>query len=144
MGAGTGAVPVPRKRQGRPSATKRAELEELELPLDELELDELELEEELEDDELLLELDEELDDELLLELDDELDEGELDDELDDPELDDELDDGEELEESLGPVGVPEVHACSKTPKPARATLPERIRRNRRRSSRRASLSGGEE
>jgi hypothetical protein len=115
-------------------AAIRAEPDELE---DELLL-ELELELELErdddeEDELLLELDEELEDEL--------DEG-LGDELDD----DGLDDGEpedELEDPSGPVGVPSEHACPSIPRPATATLPDRIRRNWRRSSRRSFPPGTE-
>jgi hypothetical protein len=101
-----------------------------------------ELEDEELEEELLLELDEEpleLDDELLLELDELL---LLEEELDDPELDDDELDGElELDDPSGVVGLPSSHACSSTPNPARARPPERVRRNCRRSSRRAFSSG---
>lgn len=126
---GDGDASGPRPFDQR-NAPNRAELEELELPLDELEL---------EDDDLDDELDDELDDDL----DDELDEPAL----DDDELDVELEEGLGLEDELadpsGPMTVPSVHACSSMPRPARATLPESIRRNCRRSSRRASGSASE-
>jgi hypothetical protein len=98
----------------------RAELEDDELEEELLELDDelLEFEDEL------LELEDELEDELLLEPDDE----------------DELD-WDELEESLGPAGLSSPQPCSSMPRPASATLPERIRRNWRRSSRRSVGSG---
>ena len=130
----------PRRNQIRPSSPTRAELDELDEELEDelLEFDELdELLLDLDDDELLLELDE-----LLLELD-ELDEPllELEDELDG--LEEELDGRLELEDPSGAVGLPSSHACSSMPRPAKARLPERIRRNCRRSSRCAVSSGPE-
>jgi hypothetical protein len=87
---------------------------------------------ELDEELLLLEDDELLDVELLLELDDELEE-ELDDEL--LELEDEDDDGEELDDDSSGPTTSSSEQPANIPTPASATLPVRILRNSRRSSR---------